>query len=155
VHVLAVVGPQGSKSRLGKLRSLFQHRVEDRDEIAGGGIDDLEDFGGGGLLFQSLARLGDEPRVLHGDDCLRREIFQQRDLSFGERPDFLAVGAKNAQNDVVPEQGHVEERAHPAKLYARNCERIAASIRSLQAGIVKIQQRALATRAGDRTLRAG
>ena len=33
----------------------------------------------------------DQPRVLHRDDRLRREILQQRDLLVGERPHFLAV----------------------------------------------------------------
>ena len=48
-------------------------------------------LGGRGLLLQSFARLGDQPRVLHRDDRLRREVLQQRDLLVGERPDFLAV----------------------------------------------------------------
>ena len=42
-------------------------------------------LGGRGLLLQSLAGLGDEPRVFHCDDCLRGEILQQRDLLVGER----------------------------------------------------------------------
>ena len=32
-----------------------------------------------------------EPRVLHRDDRLRREILQQRDLLVGKRPHLLAV----------------------------------------------------------------
>src|SRR5437763_10825366 len=46
---------------------LFQDRVEDGGEIAGRGIDDAQDLGGRGLLLQCLARLGDQPRVLHRD----------------------------------------------------------------------------------------
>ena len=41
-----------------------------------------------------LARLGDEPRVLHRDDRLRGEVLQQRDLLVGERPDLLAVDGR-------------------------------------------------------------
>ena len=52
----------------------FQDRIEDRRQVAGRGIDDPEHFGGGGLLFQGLARLGQEPRILHRDDRLRREV---------------------------------------------------------------------------------
>ena len=48
-------------------------------------------LGGRGLLLQRLARLGDQPRVLHRDDRLRREILQQRDLLVGERPHLLAI----------------------------------------------------------------
>ena len=40
-----------------------------------------------------------QPRVLHRDDRLRREILQQCDLLVGERPDLLAVDAK-----ITPEQ---------------------------------------------------
>ena len=32
-----------------------------------------------------------QPRVLHRDDRLRREVLQQRDLLVGERAHFLAV----------------------------------------------------------------
>ena len=62
---------------------LFQHRVEYRGEIAGRGIDDAQDLGSGGLLLQGLARLGQQPRVLHRDHRLSREIFQKRDLFSG------------------------------------------------------------------------
>ena len=48
-------------------------------------------LGGRGLLLQGLARLVNQPRVLHRDDRLRREVLQQRDLLVGERPDFLAI----------------------------------------------------------------
>ena len=47
-------------------------------------------LGGRGLLLQRLARLGDQPRVLHRDDRLRGEVLQQRDLLVGEGPDLLA-----------------------------------------------------------------
>ena len=53
---------------------------------------DLQYLGGRGLLLQGLARLGQEPRVLHRDHRLRREVLQQRDLLFGKRPYFLASG---------------------------------------------------------------
>ena len=72
---------------------LLQHRVEHRREVAGRGIDDPQHLGGRGLLLQRLARLGDQPRVLHRDDRLRREILQQRDLLVGERPHLLAIDA--------------------------------------------------------------
>jgi hypothetical protein len=52
----------------------FQNRVEDRGEIAGRRINDLEHLGGRRLLLQCFARLGEQPRVLHRDHCLRGEI---------------------------------------------------------------------------------
>ena len=87
---------------------LFEHRVEHRGEIAGRGIDDLQDLGGRGLLVQRLAGLGNEPRILHRDDRLGGEVFEQRDLLVGERPDFLADG------DDLPEQRVVLAQRHKA-----------------------------------------
>ena len=54
-------------------------------------IDDLQDLGGGGLLLQCLARLGDEPRILDCDDRLRGKVLQQRDLLVGKRPHLLTI----------------------------------------------------------------
>ena len=42
---------------------------------------------------ECLARLGDQPRVLHRDYRLRGEVLQQRDLFVGERPHLLPVDA--------------------------------------------------------------
>ena len=90
-ETLAVVGLQAADSGAAQRVRLFQHRVEHRREVAGRGIDDPQHLGGRGLLLQGLARLGDQPRILHRDDRLRREILQQRDLLVGERPDLLAI----------------------------------------------------------------
>ena len=59
-------------------RSLFQHRIEHRREIAGRGIDDLQDFGGRGLPAANassrstvLARVLSKLTLEIGDDLLR------------------------------------------------------------------------------------
>ena len=91
-EALAVIGHRIAVSGLAERVRLFQHRIEHRREIAGRGIDDLQYLGGRGLLLQRLARLGDQPRILHRDDRLRREVLQQRDLLVGERPHFVAIG---------------------------------------------------------------
>ena len=65
-----------AESRAAQAHCLVQHCVEHRRQIAGRGIDDLQHLGGRGLLLQSLTRLGNEPRVLHRNDSLRREILQ-------------------------------------------------------------------------------
>src|SRR5215831_838998 len=49
-----------SRERTSKAHRPFQHRVEHRLKFAGRGVDDLQYLGGCGLLFQGLARLGDE-----------------------------------------------------------------------------------------------
>ncbi len=97
VEPLVVINPQNAKLGLAQFGRLFEHRVEHRSEVAGRRIDDLQHLGGRGLLLQGLARLGNEPRVLHRDHRLRREIFQQRDLLVGERPDFLTIGGDIAE----------------------------------------------------------
>ena len=52
----------------------FQYRVEQWPKIAGRRIDDAEHLSRRGLLLQRLARLRDEPRILHRNDRLRCEI---------------------------------------------------------------------------------
>src|SRR5215204_4233777 len=79
-HILAVIIGHEAKRRTAQMQCLFQDSIEYRREVAGRGIDDPQHLGGCGLLFKGLALLSDEPRVLHRDDRLRREILQQRDL---------------------------------------------------------------------------
>ena len=82
---------------LAAVEDLVEHRLG----IGHRGADHAENLGGGFLLLQRLARLGDEPRVLHRDDRLRREVLQQRDLLIGERPNFSAINSKSAERDAV------------------------------------------------------
>ena len=53
-EIVAVVYPQTPKSGLAQAHRLFQNGVERGCEIAGRGVDDLEDLGGGGLLLERL-----------------------------------------------------------------------------------------------------
>src|SRR5437660_816034 len=69
-ETLVVIGPQYAKPGFAQPYGFFEHSAEHRGEIAGRGVDDLEDLGGRGLLLQSLARLGQEPRILDRDDRL-------------------------------------------------------------------------------------
>src|SRR6516225_8216300 len=104
-NVVALNNPQAAQCRAAKIVCLLQYRVEYRREVAGRGIDDAEYLGGRGLLLQGLAGLGDEPRILHSNHRLRREVLQQRDLLVGERPDFGAIGGNVAEQlAVLPER---------------------------------------------------
>ena len=96
-ELLSIGDTHYAECRIAEPHRLVEHRIEHRREIAGRGIDDLEDLGGRGLLVERLARLGDEPGVLHRDHRLGGEVLQQRDLLVGERPDFLAVGGDEAE----------------------------------------------------------
>src|SRR6516225_3382680 len=94
IEALTVIGPQLPKRSTAQPHRLVEHRIEYRREVAWRGIDDSQDLGSRGLLLQSLARLGNESRVLHRDHCLRREVLHQRDLFLAEWSDFLAVDTK-------------------------------------------------------------
>src|SRR6516225_199308 len=86
-----------AERNLAEFHRLFEDRIEHGREVAGRRIDDLQYLGSRGLLLQSLARLGQEPRVLHRDDRLRREVLQQRDLLVGERTYFSAIDPDDAE----------------------------------------------------------
>src|SRR5262249_4523080 len=70
---------------------LLQDCVEYRREVTWRRVDDLQNFSGRCLLFESYTRFGDQPHVLDRDDRLRGKVLQQPDLLVGERPDFAPV----------------------------------------------------------------
>ena len=74
MKALTIPGSENAKGRLAQPRCLFKHCVEHRREVAGRGINDLQNLGSRGLLLQRLARLGDQPRVFHCNNRLSREI---------------------------------------------------------------------------------
>jgi hypothetical protein len=49
--------PESAEIGLAESEGLFQHGIEHRREIAGRRVDDLQDFGGGGLALKSLITL--------------------------------------------------------------------------------------------------
>ncbi len=68
--------------RIAKPRCRFGKRIQDGLQIESRTANDLEHFGGGGLLLQRFAQLVEQPRVLDGDDGLRGEVLHQLDLLF-------------------------------------------------------------------------
>ena len=56
--VSVLIAQEISAVCLAKPRHLFEHGVEHRDEVAGRGVDDLQDFGNRGLLVERLVTLG-------------------------------------------------------------------------------------------------
>src|SRR5215216_3578878 len=101
MSTLAIVGPKRSECSLTETHRLFEHRIEHRREIAGGGVDNPQHLGGRSLLLQRFARRGYEARVLHRDDRLSGEVLQQGDLFIGEWSDFLANGDDLPKEYVV------------------------------------------------------
>src|SRR6516165_102862 len=55
---LAIVSQQDAVFGTAEAVRFFQYRIEDRREIAGRGVDNLQEFGDGGLPRQSLVALG-------------------------------------------------------------------------------------------------
>src|SRR5262249_18051522 len=88
---IAVGYVQAAACSTAEAMRLFQYRVENRGDAARRGVDDLQPLGCSGLLFERLARFGQQPRILYGNDRLRREILQQRDLLVGEWSDRLTI----------------------------------------------------------------
>jgi hypothetical protein len=82
---------------------LLQDRVEHRSEIAGRTVDDLEDLGGRGLLFQCLTGLGDQPGILDRNDRLVGKGAHQLNLPLGEWLDPLAGEVNNADRLALAE----------------------------------------------------
>ena len=82
---------------------LLQDRIEHWRKVAGRGIDDLQYLGGRGLLLQRLARLGQEPRILHSDDRLRRERVDQRDLPVRKWLNFVPKQRQNTDGLAFPQ----------------------------------------------------
>jgi hypothetical protein len=54
METVAVVSVEMPTSRFAEPDRFFEHRIEDRRKVAGRGIDDLQDLGGRGLLFERL-----------------------------------------------------------------------------------------------------
>src|SRR5215469_2574135 len=63
--LLAVDDGHEAEGRSTQPHRLFEHCIKYWREVAGRGIDDMQDLGGCGLLLQCLARLGQQPRILH------------------------------------------------------------------------------------------
>src|SRR5215469_1691394 len=131
---LAVNNGHEAERRSAQPHRLVEHRVKHRGEIAGRRIDDAEHLGGRGLLFESLAGFGNEPRILYRYDRLRCKVLQQSDLLVGEWPNLAAIGGDHTKKGVVSAQRDEHRAAHPLKLYYRLTYRIVdlCPIRDLQ-----------------------
>src|SRR6516165_11482927 len=70
-----------------------------------------------GDLLGALAQLAQEPRILHRNDGLRREVLQQRNLSFGKRPYLPAVSGYRADQFTVLAQRDSNIRSSATQLY--------------------------------------
>src|SRR5207253_8033264 len=88
--------------------------VEHRLKIEGRAADHLKHVGGGSLLLERFAQLGEQPRVLNGDDGLRGEVRHQLDLFIGKWQNALAVNRDCADEIVFLEHRNQQQRASSA-----------------------------------------
>src|SRR5262249_30244567 len=77
VKALGIIGEEASMARPAQPHRLFDDRVEHRREVTGRRVYYTKHLSGRGLLLQCLARLGDQPRVLHRNHRLCGEVFDQ------------------------------------------------------------------------------
>ena len=62
-------------------------------------------------LLGTRTQFAEQPRILHRDHRLCREILQQRDLLVGERPHLFAGGSDHPEKLVVATQRHAQQCA--------------------------------------------
>jgi hypothetical protein len=87
-------------------------------QIKGRAADDLQHVARRGLVFERLLQVAravlqlvEEPRILHRDDRLRRETFQDCDFSVGKRPYLSTNEGEDAQNLIVLGERHDQRGA--------------------------------------------
>jgi hypothetical protein len=68
----------------------------------------LQYFRGRSLLLQSFAGFGEEPRILHRDYGLRREVLQERDLLVRKRPDLAPEHDDSPEERVLYAQRYTQ-----------------------------------------------
>ena len=107
----------------------LQYRIEHRCEVAGRAVDDLQYLGGRGLLLQRLARLGNQPRVLHRDHRLRSEILQQRDLLVGKWPHLPAIDGQCAEQGILFAQRNSKQGAATANIHKPSGALVAGAVK--------------------------
>ena len=87
---------------------LFEDHIENRLQFTRRRIDDAQHLGNGLLLFQALAQLGQEARILDRDHRLIGKAADKFDLPLGEWLNPLPPESNCADRDSLPEQGHAE-----------------------------------------------
>ena len=128
---------------------ILQHGRKHRLKIAGGAVITLEHFRRSRLLLQRFREVGcafgevrgalpqfvEQPRVLDGDDGLGGEVLHQRNLFVGEGSNFLAVHTESADQFVLLQHWHHQNRPYAPKFDTCDDPRIAISVGFLRAQI--------------------
>ena len=65
-----------------------------------------------GQFVGALLQFAEQPRILDRDHRLGGEVFEQRNLLFGERPDFVPMDVDDAEERALAAQRHREPGAN-------------------------------------------
>jgi len=87
------------------------------------------------VCCSSASRLGQQPRIFHRDDRLRRKVLQQRDLLVRERPYLLSVNHESAEQRAVLSQRDPQPSARPAHISKRPPDGIARAVTFLSCDV--------------------
>ena len=110
----AVVAIEHSALRPANADGIGQHRLEHRLKLAGRRADDAQHIRCRRLLLQRFAQFVEQPGVLDGDDSLRCEILQQRDLLIAERANLLPINGNRANEFIVLDHWYADGRPRSA-----------------------------------------
>jgi hypothetical protein len=111
-----------------KPRGRVADSVEQRLQIEGRAADDLEHVARRGLVFErflelagALAQFAEQPGIVHRNDCLGREVFQERDFLSAERPHLAAAAGDHAEQCPVLRSANARLVRKPRSAAARAC----------------------------------
>jgi len=96
---LTIIDIQNSRTRRRNSLCAFSNITSNTDESPG---DELitSRTSAVAVSVERLARLGDQPRILHRDHRLRTEILEQRDLLVSKRAHLLTINRDHAEQAV-------------------------------------------------------
>ena len=120
----AFVQRHDAEFRIADPRGIFEHGRKDRFQFARRRADDAQDVRRRRLLLQRLPQFAEQPRVLDGDHRLRGKIPHQCDLLVGKRLHLPPIDVDGADQRIVLEHWHGEQRADAGQFNAGDGERI-------------------------------
>src|SRR5512139_114645 len=82
-----------------------------------------------------------KPRILDGDDGLRREVFYQLDLFVGERADFLAIDGDGTDQFTFRKHRDYYQRAGARKICKINDDWVTFKVGLAGSKIVNVHNR--------------
>src|SRR5215468_4485478 len=137
---------------IAQARRRLDQRIKHPLQIEGRPADDLQDVGGGRLLFQSLCQLArprlhllEQPRVLDSDDGLVCKDRHQLDLSRREGRNPRAIQREQAHRPAIAHERYAQHAAR-----ARDAREVTVGVRGVFHRIRDVHRPAFRDRAADK-----